>query len=813
MTGNDMSSYNNSHTGGQNSNNKTAPLPPIEECLFGQSRRCPPLSDDNEPPQSPIAEGGGGDNPDTPSSMNSSSGAGGDDFYDSFGAGGHWGNAAFKHDINIQQLRRIASQGIADEGSHRAVAWRVLLGFLPCRDISETWKTTLPEQRMLYDSLVKEYFDGRRDYGEDLRGYHSRKLRNRKLRRKFHQVERLDYDSDEEEGEGGGTTEEELQKMRMMAEDDRDDSMSDHMGGEGSDYFMTGQCNMLDRLPAKFKEQWKKSGIDLEGNKNTSGQGCNVALGVNQLKLPELLEETDEDKFLDFMDSARLLEEIRKDVVRTHPDLYFFLEPKNNLGSRRYAAIERILFIWSRLNKGVRYVQGMNEIVGTIYYVLANDVNGQWATEAEADTYYLFNALMVEMRDVFVPDMDDADTGIQGRITNMENLLSTHDPALQEHLQECGIDSSFYAIRWLTTLLSREFLLPDTIRLWDSMFASTHKENFLRYVCGTMVLMIREELLKGDFSSCLRLLQRYPPANIDNILESSRALWIYESQITMACHKGGISLHQALSTISPPPAIVIAFGIRGGFDARRSSVDEKSAENESKAHATSEEGLLGRAIKLWNGWGSPPSAASSTAASSSDTTSTTPASKQPVGASDSESTSAGLEADTGQSRPRSLTSPPQPRAWNRLRTNTADTNDSTTSAGEAAGSSTGDSTFRSRLWNRAFNSGATQEASATATTSGDAAMVGAEAPRSRLWNRRGPSPVPPNANDASTTPATSTWTLPPKPRAWRIRGAEKEEQHTPGISSIATARSPVDPMMPPTANRSHMADVMEILSS
>jgi hypothetical protein len=113
--------------------------------------------------------------------------------------------------------------------------------------------------------------------------------------------------------------------------------------------------------------------------------------------------------------------------------------------------------------------------------------------------------------------------------------------------------------------------LPDTIRLWDSMFASTHKDNFLRYVCVTMVMVIRDDLLKGDFSSCLRLLQLYPPTNLDSLLESSRSLWIYESQITLACHKGGISLSQALCTISPPPSVVMAYGLVGGVAIRRTA--------------------------------------------------------------------------------------------------------------------------------------------------------------------------------------------------------------------------------------------------
>ena len=126
---------------------------------------------------------------------------------------------------------------------------------------------------------------------------------------------------------------------------------------------------------------------------------------------------------LDEEENILLLDEIRKDVIRTHPDLRFYLEPCEDLGQKRYAALERILYVWAQLNKGVsclyiqavdiyvtlhsktdpislimqqvRYVQGMNEIVGTLYFVLAHDSNEDWAKEAEADTYFLFNSIMV----------------------------------------------------------------------------------------------------------------------------------------------------------------------------------------------------------------------------------------------------------------------------------------------------------------------------------------------------------------------------------------------------------------------------------
>ena len=50
--------------------------------------------------------------------------------------------------------------------------------------------------------------------------------------------------------------------------------------------------------------------------------------------------------------------------------------------------MERILFIYAKLNPGVRYVQGMNEVLGTIFYVLASDSNEEWGANAEPDAFF-----------------------------------------------------------------------------------------------------------------------------------------------------------------------------------------------------------------------------------------------------------------------------------------------------------------------------------------------------------------------------------------------------------------------------------------
>lgn len=43
-----------------------------------------------------------------------------------------------------------------------------------------------------------------------------------------------------------------------------------------------------------------------------------------------------------------------------------------------WEVVERILFIYAKLNPGIAYVQGMNEIVGPVYYTFATDPNSLW---------------------------------------------------------------------------------------------------------------------------------------------------------------------------------------------------------------------------------------------------------------------------------------------------------------------------------------------------------------------------------------------------------------------------------------------------
>lgn len=153
-----------------------------------------------------------------------------------------------------------------------------------------------------------------------------------------------------------------------------------------------------------------------------------------------------------------------------------------------WEVVQRILFIYAKLNPGQGYVQGMNEIVGPIYYVMASDPDLSYREHAEADCFFCFTALMSEIRDFFIKTLDDAEGGIKCMMARLSNMLKDKDPNIYEHLKTQELHPQYYSFRWLTLLLSQEFPLPDVLRIWDSVFSDEHRFDFLIKICCSMML-------------------------------------------------------------------------------------------------------------------------------------------------------------------------------------------------------------------------------------------------------------------------------------------------------------------------------------
>ena len=186
--------------------------------------------------------------------------------------------------------------------------------------------------------------------------------------------------------------------------------------------------------------------------------------------------------------------------------------------------MKRTLFIFAKLNPGLAYVQGMNELYAPLLWTFKTDPDESVSEHAEADAFFCFVEIMSEFRDHFCKQLDNSSSGIRATMTRLLEYLQMHDYELWDHLvNRVKIDPQYFAFRWITLMLTQEFHFPDLIRLWDTFLADPkgRLDSLLRF-CVTMLMSARDLLLAGDFASNLKLLQSYPPTDV-NVLISRAA--------------------------------------------------------------------------------------------------------------------------------------------------------------------------------------------------------------------------------------------------------------------------------------------------
>ena len=80
--------------------------------------------------------------------------------------------------------------------------------------------------------------------------------------------------------------------------------------------------------------------------------------------------------------------------------------------------LSRILFIYAKLNPGIKYTQGMNEVLAILYFCFQGIEDPEYIVKdhIESDLFVAFSNLMTDIRDCFLRELDAEPTGIQGHI-------------------------------------------------------------------------------------------------------------------------------------------------------------------------------------------------------------------------------------------------------------------------------------------------------------------------------------------------------------------------------------------------------------
>ncbi|KAF1748512.1 hypothetical protein GCK72_024979 [Caenorhabditis remanei] len=357
--------------------------------------------------------------------------------------------------IDINDLRAGCSYGVPE--SLRPLAWRLLLQYLPLE--RHKWQSFLANQRMNYDQMIEQVI-----------------------------VE-------------PGTA-----SMEQSKSHDNDHPLSDNPTSDWSAFFQDNK--VLSQIDKDVRRLYPEIQFFQLLSKFPHPHGMKYPLSRRVINHQEL----DTQEFGTNRDG--IVGCVKTNLAKSNQD-----ENQAPDSEFHWHIVERILFIYAKLNPGVQYVQGMNELVAPIYYVFANDADEEWAAYAEADTFFCFQQLMSEVKDNFIKTLDDSICGIESSMSAFHNMISTFDPELHKHLTlTLEIKPQFYAFRWLSLLLSQEFPLPDVITLWDALFSDPQRFALLPYVCLAMMELQREPLLKGDFPFCVRLLQNYPDSDVARIV-------------------------------------------------------------------------------------------------------------------------------------------------------------------------------------------------------------------------------------------------------------------------------------------------------
>ena len=243
-----------------------------------------------------------------------------------------------------------------------------------------------------------------------------------------------------------------------------------------------------------------------------------------------------------------LLETISKDINRTHVYFNFFSKTvdhknhltQNQLNEMLYAkancvyqnykevytkdrnethsdVLERILYIYAKVNKDIGYVQGMNEILAPIYYCYCLD-NTCDLENVEADTFWSFSSLMDDIRDIYIKVNDNEKGGIFDKINLLELMISKIQKDIFNLFKRKNVNFWHFAYRWIHLFFSQQFILPDLLRIWDTIFCEEDRYYFVYLFSLGILEYKKKDLLTKNFYEVIEELQSKKITEIDKVI-------------------------------------------------------------------------------------------------------------------------------------------------------------------------------------------------------------------------------------------------------------------------------------------------------
>lgn len=198
------------------------------------------------------------------------------------------------------------------------------------------------------------------------------------------------------------------------------------------------------------------------------------------------------EKLTDEQDS-KLIDLIKSDINRSISQILYLInkegndcktpEEKNDL-HMHINRIERILFVFAKVNHQYSYIQGFNELLIPLYYVMysASSLFNNDIDLVEAISYHSFEFLFIssDLREFFKLELQSCES----KMAQFDNILKSNLPKTHHILKALNISPIQYAYRWFNILFGQEHPLPQLLPLWDSILAHLNNLSTFEYCIG-----------------------------------------------------------------------------------------------------------------------------------------------------------------------------------------------------------------------------------------------------------------------------------------------------------------------------------------
>ena len=266
--------------------------------------------------------------------------------------------------------------------------------------------------------------------------------------------------------------------------------------------------SLIGFFPLKELDKWK----DIETQKKLAYQNI-----IEKYK--NYLDNITDDK------NKKIIEQINRDLPRTRFDVPFFEDKnKNNEKEINYDVLRRILFFYSKEHEELGYVQGMTEIIANIFYIFSKDDNPFTKEYAEIDSYFIYEKLMEEIKQIFQLDKENfSETFINLQIKQIKKILKKIEPDLLNYFEYIGLEIKNFVIRWILVLFAQEFTIDVTVNFWDRVFTQKDKLKFICYISVAIIKSNKDLImsldLEGVMKWALQLQNKMNEIDITNIVK------------------------------------------------------------------------------------------------------------------------------------------------------------------------------------------------------------------------------------------------------------------------------------------------------